>query len=84
MFLIFCYAVLSVLSIFAIIMISGRENSPGCFTLIVFLMFCAVNVVWLLLTVPWVGLLCTIVVFPDHTLLLFFIVHKVVTNFLIL
>ena len=32
-----------------------------------------VNVLWLFLTVPWVGLQCgiTIVVFPDHTYLLF-------------
>ena len=26
---------------------------------------------WLFLTVPWVGLQCVIVVFPDHTCLLF-------------
>ena len=25
------------------------------------------NVLWLFLVVPWVGLLCVIVVFPDHT-----------------
>ena len=30
------------------------------------------NVLWLFLTVPWVGLQCVIVVFPDHTHLLFF------------
>ena len=31
------------------------------------------NVLWLILTVPWVGLQCVISVFPDHThLLLFF------------
>ena len=28
-----------------------------------------VNVLWLFLTVPWVGLQCVIVVFPDHTYL---------------
>ena len=26
-----------------------------------------VNVLWLFLMVPWVGLQCVIVVFPDHT-----------------
>ena len=26
---------------------------------------------WLFLTVPWIGLQCMIVVFPDHTQLLF-------------
>ena len=31
----------------------------------------AINVLWLFLTVRWVGLLCVIVVFPDHTHLLF-------------
>ena len=30
-----------------------------------------VSVLWLFLTVPWVGLQCVIVVFPDHTHLLF-------------
>ena len=30
------------------------------------------NVLWLFLTVPWVGLQCVIVVFPDHTHLLFY------------
>ena len=30
-----------------------------------------VRVLWLFLTMPWVGLHCVIVVFPDHTHLLF-------------
>ena len=30
-----------------------------------------INVLWLLFTVPWVGLQYVIVVFPDHTHLLF-------------
>ena len=30
-----------------------------------------VNVLWLFLMVPWVGLQCVIVVFPDYTDLLF-------------
>ena len=30
-----------------------------------------INVLWLFFTVPWVGLQCMIVVFPDHTNLLF-------------
>ena len=29
-----------------------------------------INVLWLFLAVPWVGLQCVIVVFPDHTHLL--------------
>ena len=31
----------------------------------------SINVLWLFLTVPWVGLQCVIVVFPDHAHLLF-------------
>ena len=31
-----------------------------------------INVMWLFLTVPWVGLQCVTVVFPDHTHLLFY------------
>ena len=30
-----------------------------------------VNAMWLFLTVPWVGMQCVIVVFPNHTHLLF-------------
>ena len=33
--------------------------------------FVTINVLWLFLTVPWVGLQCVIEVFPDHTHLLF-------------
>ena len=36
----------------------------------------AVNVLWLFLTAPWVGLHCVVVVFPYHTHL-FFIGHSV-------
>ena len=28
-----------------------------------------INVLWLFLTVPWVGLQCVIMVFPDHSIL---------------
>ena len=31
----------------------------------------SVNLLWLFLTVPWVGLQCVIVVFSDHTHFLF-------------
>ena len=29
--------------------------------------FVNVSVMWLFLTVPWIGLQCVILVFPDHT-----------------
>ena len=60
----FCCALLCALSIFAIILKRKRELvalhllSYGCLV--------TVNVLWLFLTVPWVGLQCVIVVFPDH------------------
>ena len=49
---------------------NGIESWLLCFDCLV-----TVNFLWILLTVPWVGLQCVIVVFPDHThfLLLFLI-----------
>ena len=56
----FWYAVLRFLYSFEIM-------TAGCFTLIVFLMYCASYLSVALLKVPWICLLCVIVVFPDHT-----------------
>ena len=61
----FWYALLCVLSSFASILKWKRELvallllSYGCLV--------TVNVLWVFLTAPWVGLQCVIVVFPDHT-----------------
>ena len=58
-----------ILCLFAIILTRKKELvaqlllSFGCLV--------TVNVLWLSLTVPWFGLLFVIVVFPDHTHLLF-------------
>ena len=63
------YASLCVLSSFSIILKRKRELvtllllSYGCLV--------SLNILWLFLRVPWVGLQCVIVVFPDHTHLLF-------------
>ena len=40
-----------------------------------------INVLWLFLTVPWVGLQYMIVIFPDHThfLLIYHLVSKIKT-----
>ena len=46
------------------------QERAGCFTVLVFLMVVTVTVMWLFLTVPWAGLQCVFVVFPDHTHLL--------------
>ena len=65
------YALLCVLSSFAINLKRNRELvvllllSYGC------IVTCAINVLWLFLTVPWIGLQCVIMVFPGHTHLLF-------------
>ena len=52
----------------------GGEGSAGCFAWLVFLVF--VMVVWLFLAVPWVCLQFVIVVFPDHSHLLFLVGEK--------
>ena len=65
----FCYASLCVRSSFVIILNVKRELvallllSYGCLV--------TVNVLLLFLMVPWVGLQCVIVIFPDHTHLRF-------------
>ena len=38
--------------------------------------FVTINVLWLFLSVPWVCLIFVIVVFPDHTHLLFNYRHE--------
>ena len=65
----FCYASLCVHFSFAIIFKRRRK-------LVVLLLLynrCSVTIngLWLFVTVPWAGLQCVILVFPDHTHLLF-------------
>ena len=55
------------LTIFAIILIGKRE----LVALLNLSPWCIVMVEWLFLAVPWGCLQCVIVVFPDHTNLLF-------------
>ena len=63
----FCCALLYVHSSFAIILVETRE----LIALLSLSSWCLVIVVWLFLAVPWVCLQFVIVVFPDHTDLLF-------------
>ena len=65
----FCCALFCVLSSFTSISMGKRE----LVNLLCLFSLCLVIVVvqWLFLTVPWVGLQCVIMVFPDHTRLLF-------------
>ena len=58
-----------VLSYFAITM--KMEGDLDALLLSSYEFLVIVNVLWLFLTMPWVGLWFVIVVFPDHTLLLF-------------
>ena len=59
----FCYALLCVHSNFAIIL----KRKLVALLFLSYRCIVYVNVLWLFLTVPWVGLQCVIVVFPDHT-----------------
>ena len=59
----FCYKVLSVLSIFAIILVRKR----GLVSLLLLSSWCLVNILWLFGAVQLVGLWCVIVVFPGDT-----------------
>ena len=64
-----CYALLCVHSCFAIIL--KRKRGLLALLLLSYKCIVTINVLWLFLTVPWVGLQCVIVVFPYHTHLLF-------------
>ena len=70
----FCCTFLYVPSSFAIILIVKRE----LVALLSLSPWCLVIVMLLFLAVPWVSLQFVIVVFPDHTHLLFFILQEAV------
>ena len=67
----FCCALLCVHSSFAIISMGKRE----LVALLCLSSWCLVIVVWLFLMMPQVCLQFVIVVFPDHTHLIFFTVY---------
>ena len=64
----FCYALLCVHSSFAIIL--KRKRKIVALLLLSYKCIVSLNVLLLFITVPWVGLQCVNVVFPDHTHLL--------------
>ena len=68
-FYLFCYALLCVHSIFAIIL--KRKRNLVDLLLLSYRYIVTINVLWLFFTVSWVGLQCVIDVFPNHTQLLF-------------
>ena len=78
MFVFVCYALLCVHSSFAIILKSKRK----LIALLVLSYRCivTVNLLWLFLTVPWIGLKCVIEVFPYHTHLLFALIYMILVH----
>ena len=64
-----CYAFLCVNSSFAIVL--KRKRKLVALLLLPYRYIVTINVLWRFLTVPWVGLQCVIVVFPDHNHSLF-------------
>ena len=65
----FCFALLCVYSSFAIIL--KRKKKLVALLLLSYKCIVTMNALLLFLTVPWAGLQCVIVVFPDHTYLVF-------------
>ena len=65
----FCFALLCVHSSFAIIL--KRKRKLVALLLLSYRCIVTINVLWLFLTVPRVGLQYVIVVFPDYNHLLF-------------
>ena len=65
----FCYGLLCVHSSFAIIL--KRKRKLVALLLLSYRCVVTVNVLWLFITLPWVGSQFVIVVFLDHTHLLF-------------
>ena len=60
----FCYAFLYVHSSFAIIL--KRNRKLVALLLLSYRCIVTINILWLFLTVPWVGLQYVVVVIPDH------------------
>ena len=63
-------------SFFSFAIILKRKRKLVVLFLLSYGCLVSVNALWLFLTVQWVGLRCVIVVFPDHTHLIFVIIYK--------
>ena len=75
----FCYALHCAHSSFAIIL-KRKRKLVALILLSYKCIVITINALWLFLEVPWVGLLCVIVVFPHHTYLLFEYTDIYITN----
>ena len=73
---VFCFALLYVNSSFT----NNLIGKGWLIALLTLSYLCLVIVVWLCLAMPWVCLRFVIVVFPDHTNLLFFKIHLNIVN----
>ena len=67
----FWNAFICVHSSLAIILKRKRKLAALLLQVLSYRCIVTINVLWLFLAMPWVGLQCVIVVFPDHTHLLF-------------
>ena len=76
----FYYALLCVHSSFAIVL--KRKRKLVHLLLSSYRCIVTINVLWLFLTVTWVGLQCVVVVFSDHTHLLFHPLKEIFIIFL--
>ena len=74
----FCYTLLCVHSSFAVILKGKRKLVD--LLLLSYRCTATINVMWLILTVSWVGLQCVILVFPDHTHLLLVLSQHIGNN----
>ena len=81
MFVFVLLCLLRVHSSFAIIL--KRKRKLFALLLLSYSCIVTINVLWLFLTLSWVGLHCVIVVFPDHTRLLFIVCLKVMSAYFI-
>ena len=61
----------SIVSILVFVIILKRKRKLVALLLLSYICIITINVQWFFLKVPWFGLQCVIVVFPDHTYLLF-------------
>ena len=65
----FCYALLCVHSSLRVAIILKSKRKLVALLLLSYRCIATINVLWLLLTVPWIGLQYVVVVLSDHTLL---------------
>ena len=66
---------------FSFAIILKRKRKLDALLLLTYRCIFTTKILWLFLAEPWVGIQCVIVVFPDHTHLLF--ENQILVNFLL-